>query len=150
MEHQYHVSATDGGWQVRRDNARRALSIHATQKDALDEARRLVKQSGGKLVMHGRDGRVASHFGRDADPSREEGVGAYEAKTHFSELLERVENGEEILITRHGSPVARLVPARKRSTRDERRAAIDRIHHLRERLTLGGLKIRDLINEGRR
>lgn len=39
-----------------------------------------------------------------------ESVGAYEAKTHLPQLLERVENGEEITITRHGRPVARLVP----------------------------------------
>lgn len=37
-------------------------------------------------------------------------VGAFEAKTHLSSLLERVERGEEILITRHGRPVARLLP----------------------------------------
>ncbi len=36
-------------------------------------------------------------------------VGVHEAKTHFSELLERVEAGEEIVITRRGSQVARLV-----------------------------------------
>jgi len=36
-------------------------------------------------------------------------VGAFEAKTKFSELLDRVERGEEIVITRHGKPVARLV-----------------------------------------
>jgi prevent-host-death family protein len=38
-------------------------------------------------------------------------VGAFEAKTHFSQLLERVERGEEIVITRRGKAVARLVPA---------------------------------------
>ncbi|BDZ55573.1 type II toxin-antitoxin system Phd/YefM family antitoxin [Agromyces marinus] len=38
-------------------------------------------------------------------------VGAYEAKTHLPALLERVESGEQITITRHGTPVARLVPA---------------------------------------
>ena len=37
-------------------------------------------------------------------------VGAFEAKTHLSTLLERVERGEEIVITRHGRPVARLAP----------------------------------------
>src|SRR5437667_76446 len=52
-------------------------------------------------------------------------VGAYEAKTHFSELLERVETGEELTITRHGTPIARLVPARRKSTAEQRRAAID-------------------------
>ncbi|MCF8527641.1 MAG: type II toxin-antitoxin system Phd/YefM family antitoxin [Candidatus Nanopelagicales bacterium] len=38
-------------------------------------------------------------------------VGAFEAKTHLSSLLDRVEMGEEITITKHGRPVARLVPA---------------------------------------
>ena len=39
-------------------------------------------------------------------------VNVYEAKTHFSRLLERVEAGEEIIIGRAGRPVARLVPYR--------------------------------------
>jgi prevent-host-death family protein len=76
-------------------------------------------------------------------------VGAYVAKTHFSELLERAVSGEEITITRHGVPVARLVPARKTATREQRRAAIDSWIELSKGLSLGGLKIRDLINEGR-
>ena len=38
-------------------------------------------------------------------------VGAYDAKTRFSSLLDRVERGEEIVITRHGVAVARLIPA---------------------------------------
>lgn len=37
-------------------------------------------------------------------------VGAFEAKTHLSALLQRVEAGEQITITKHGRPVARLVP----------------------------------------
>jgi prevent-host-death family protein len=41
-------------------------------------------------------------------------VGAFEAKTHFSQLLARVERGEEIVITRRGKAVARLVPAAAR------------------------------------
>jgi prevent-host-death family protein len=77
-------------------------------------------------------------------------VGAYDAKTHFSELLEKVAAGEEITITRHGTPVARLVPVTKTSTVEQRRAAIARIKELSQGLTLGGLKIRDLINEGRK
>ena len=77
-------------------------------------------------------------------------VGTYTAKTHFSELLERVEAGEEITITRHGTPVARLVPVKRKSSREERRAAIGRIKKLSQGLSLGGLKIRDLVNEGRR
>ena len=77
-------------------------------------------------------------------------VGAYDAKTHFSELLEKVESGEQITITKHGTPVARLVPVRKKHSPQERRAAIERIVQLSEGLSLGRLKIRDLINEGRR
>lgn len=76
-------------------------------------------------------------------------VGAYEAKTHLSALLERVARGERIAITRHGVPIALLVPA------DEARAldpaeAIGRIRALRRGKRLGGDTIRSLIEEGRR
>lgn len=77
-------------------------------------------------------------------------IGDCDAKAQFSELLERVESGEEITITKHGSPVARLVPIGKKSSHAERRAAIDRIIQLSKGLQLGGLAIRDLISEGRR
>lgn len=77
-------------------------------------------------------------------------VGAYEAKTHFSELLERVENGEEVTITRHGSPVARLVPVRRGGTREGRKAAIEAMRQLAAGNSLKGLRIKDLIAEGRR
>lgn len=46
-------------------------------------------------------------------------VGLFEAKTHLSELVSRAEAGETITITKHGRPVARLVPARNRSTSQE-------------------------------
>ena len=77
-------------------------------------------------------------------------VGAYEAKTHLSELLEKVEAGGEIIITKHGAPVAKLVPVRKETSAEQRAAAIKRIQKLSAGLSLGGLKIKDLINEGRR
>jgi prevent-host-death family protein len=77
-------------------------------------------------------------------------VGAYEAKTHLSELLEKVEAGREIIITKHGAPVAKLVPVRKEASAEQRAAAIRRIQKLSARLSLGGLKIKDLVNEGRR
>lgn len=77
-------------------------------------------------------------------------VGAYEAKTHLSELLEKVEAGEEITITKHGAPVAKLVPIRREATTDERASAIKRIQKLASGLSLGRLKIKDLISEGRR
>lgn len=77
-------------------------------------------------------------------------VGAYEAKTHLSELLEKVEAGQEVTITKHGNPVAKLVPIRKEASVDERLAAIQRIQKLASGLSLGGLKVKDLISEGRR
>ena len=77
-------------------------------------------------------------------------VGAYEAKTHLSELLEKVEAGAEIIITKHGAPVAKLVPVRKEASAEQRAVAIQRIQKLSAGLSLGRLKIKDLINEGRR
>lgn len=77
-------------------------------------------------------------------------VGAYEAKTHLSELLEKVEAGGEIIITKHGAPVAKLVPVRKEASAEQRAAAIRRIQKLSARLSLAGLKIKDLVKEGRR
>ncbi|MFZ0732705.1 MAG: type II toxin-antitoxin system prevent-host-death family antitoxin [Candidatus Sulfotelmatobacter sp.] len=77
-------------------------------------------------------------------------VGAYEAKTHLSELLEKVEAGAEITITKHGAPVAKLVPVKREIRLEERAAAIARIQKLATRLSLGGLKVKDLITEGRR
>ena len=77
-------------------------------------------------------------------------VGAYEAKTHLSELLEKVEAGEEITITKHGAPVAKLVPVKRVASLEERAAAIMRIQKLAKGLSLGGLRVKDLISEGRR
>ena len=77
-------------------------------------------------------------------------VGAYDAKTRFSELLEKVAQGEEIVITRHGSPVARMVPVRPTSSPASRRAAIDGMRQLAARHRLKGLRVKDLIAEGRR
>src|SRR3954452_4862565 len=79
-------------------------------------------------------------------------VGAYEAKTHLPQLLERVSNGERITITKHGVPVAVLVPPAEREMPDVRRA-IDEMKRFQEQNgpTLGpDLTIRDLIDEGRR
>ncbi len=77
-------------------------------------------------------------------------IGAYDAKTHFSELLERVENGEELTITRHGSPLARMIPVRRKATPAQRRTAIDAMRELAKGLSLDGLRIKDLMAEGRR
>lgn len=77
-------------------------------------------------------------------------VGTFEAKTHLSELLDRVANGDEITITRNGKPIARLVPVEP-TTASDRRELARRIDKARRGVTLGpGLSIRKLIDEGRR
>lgn len=54
-------------------------------------------------------------------------IGAFEAKNILSALLDRVERGEEIVITRHGKPVARLVPNAGGVDRSQAEAALARI-----------------------
>jgi len=77
-------------------------------------------------------------------------VGTFEAKTHLSELLDRVANGDEITITRNGKPIARLVPIDSARAADRREVA-RRIDKARRGVKLGpGLTIRKLIDEGRR
>jgi prevent-host-death family protein len=77
-----------------------------------------------------------------------ETVGAYEAKTRLSSLLDRVERGERINIARHGVPVAVLSPA-GRSRPSSVTAAIRALRELRKGQRLDGLRVRDIINEGR-
>jgi prevent-host-death family protein len=64
-------------------------------------------------------------------------VGAFEAKNKLGQLLDLVERGEEITITRHGKEVARLVPVRPMRSREEGRAALRRIRARAERAKLG-------------
>jgi prevent-host-death family protein len=64
-------------------------------------------------------------------------VGAFEAKNKLGQLLDLVERGEEITITRHGKEVARLVPVRPIRSREEARAALRRIRERAEQRKLG-------------
>lgn len=57
-------------------------------------------------------------------------VGAFEAKNKLSELLDLAEQGEEIIITRHGKEAARLVPPKGTVNRDEARSALQRLREL--------------------
>lgn len=75
---------------------------------------------------------------------------AAEAETTLSALLDFAERGEEVVITRHGKEVARLVPPRTTVNRDAARLAAERIREMSKGVTLGGLSIKDLVNEGRR
>lgn len=82
-------------------------------------------------------------------------VTALEAKTRFGELLERVAQGEEIVITRHDKPVARIVPEGR--DLESVRRAVDNMRKLREEMgrrkgfkPITGQEIKDAINEGRK
>jgi prevent-host-death family protein len=63
--------------------------------------------------------------------------GAFEAKNKLSELLDLAEAGEEIVITRHGKEVARLVPPKGRHNVEEARAAMQRLRARAKKLKLG-------------
>ncbi len=76
-------------------------------------------------------------------------VGSSEARAHLSRLLARVARGERITITRQGVPVAMLVPIEKRETLDHE-AAVEAIRAFAKEHTLGGVSIRELIEEGRK
>jgi prevent-host-death family protein len=80
---------------------------------------------------------------------------AGEAKGHFGELLNHVARGEEVIITRHAKPVARIVPEGSRNLEGVRRAVED-LHALRREMAqrkgfkpLTDREIKDSINEGR-
>jgi prevent-host-death family protein len=77
-------------------------------------------------------------------------VGAFEAKNRLSELLRLAEAGEEISIAHRGKVVARLVPPLPEMDREQALAAAARIRARRKGVTLDGLKIKDLVAEGRR
>lgn len=78
-----------------------------------------------------------------------ETVGAYEAKTHLAELLERVRRGERITITKHGVPVAVLQPPDGHAKGDPEKV-IQELRALRSRHPLKGTAIREMMEEGRR
>ena len=77
-------------------------------------------------------------------------IGTSEAKNKLNELLDQVESGAEIIITRRGKAVAKLVPAGRGYDRKKAKRAAVGLRETSKGVTLRGLKIRDLINEGRR
>ena len=71
-----------------------------------------------------------------------ESLGILDARSRFSELIDRAERGEEIVITRRGAPVARIVPAAKpRRTPEEVKQALDAAKRIREALASRGVKV---------
>jgi prevent-host-death family protein len=76
-------------------------------------------------------------------------VGSFEAKNKLSTLLDQVERGAEIVITRRGKAVAKLVPAGPGFDREKAKRAAAGLRAASKGVRLRGLKIKDLINEGR-
>ncbi|MBV9757124.1 MAG: type II toxin-antitoxin system prevent-host-death family antitoxin [Alphaproteobacteria bacterium] len=76
-------------------------------------------------------------------------VGSFEARNQLSALLDEVERGAEIVITRRGKPVARLVPATPGFDREKARGAAAGLREIGRTATLGGIRIRELIEDGR-
>jgi prevent-host-death family protein len=79
-------------------------------------------------------------------------IGFYDARTHFSELLDQVAKGKHVLITRRGKPAALLSPPPKDEPKDVKQVVREMLElRDREGPTLGGkVTIRELIQEGRR
>ena len=76
-------------------------------------------------------------------------VGVFEAKNRLTALLDEVEQGGEVLITRRGKPVARLVRAEPGFDREKARRTAQGLIEASKGLTLGDITIRELIDEGR-
>jgi prevent-host-death family protein len=77
-------------------------------------------------------------------------VGAFEAKTHLSDLLDRVARGEKIIITRHGVPAALLVPVEATDAKPTHQEIVEGLRALRKRVKPGKMSVRDMVREGRR
>lgn len=75
-------------------------------------------------------------------------VSAFEAKTHLSQLLVQVQQGQRVTITKHNVPVALLVPVEE--SKQLTQEMIDDIFERRKKHTLGELSIQQLKEEGRR
>jgi prevent-host-death family protein len=77
-------------------------------------------------------------------------IGAFEAKTHLSGLLDRVSKGETITITRHGIPAAMLVPVSETKTKLTHQEIVEGMRALRLRIKPGSMGVRAMVEEGRR
>jgi len=77
-------------------------------------------------------------------------VGVFEAKNRLTALLDEVESGGEVIITRRGKPIARLTPLETGFNTAKARIAADGLRAASKEQTLGGLTLKALIGEGRR
>lgn len=67
-----HVVPRDGKWSVRKAGAERATRTFETQREAISEARKIAKNQGTELYIHGRDGRIRERdsYGKDPFPPK--------------------------------------------------------------------------------
>ena len=77
-------------------------------------------------------------------------VGAFDAKTHLSALLDRVARGESITITRHGVPAAMLVPVGESGRKLTHEEIVEGMRTLRRRVKPGAMTVREMVREGRK
>ena len=77
-------------------------------------------------------------------------VGAFKAKTHLSDLLDRVSRGEKITITRHGVPAAMLVPVEEAKAKLSHEEIIEGMRKLRKRIKSSKMNVREMVTRGRR
>jgi len=77
-------------------------------------------------------------------------VVAFEAKTHLSDLLDRVSRGEKITITRNGVPVATLVPVKAAKAKLTHKEIVEGMRKLRKRVKPAKMTVREMVEEGRR
>ncbi|MCL2878818.1 MAG: type II toxin-antitoxin system prevent-host-death family antitoxin [Treponema sp.] len=78
-------------------------------------------------------------------------IGAFEAKTHFSQIIDKAEQGEDFVVTKRGKPVAKIIPFRQ----DQKMTFQEAVEQLKEMRKLyrgkqGSFNIREAIEEGRR
>jgi prevent-host-death family protein len=78
-------------------------------------------------------------------------IGAFEAKTHFSKIIDKAERGEDFVITKRGKPVAKIIPFEQK-TEMTFKEAVEQMQELRKnyRGKPGDFNVREAIEEGRR
>jgi prevent-host-death family protein len=77
-------------------------------------------------------------------------IGAFEAKTHLSDLLDRIARGEKITIMRHRVPAALLVPVTETAPQWTHQEIVEAMRALRQQVKPGKRSVREMVNEGRR
>ena len=76
-------------------------------------------------------------------------IGAFDAKTHLGQLLKEVQNGTEIVITKRGKPIARLIPYRENLKKMNKKEIFENFDKIRNSIK-GKVNIINYINEGRK